>query len=190
MIILILYSPVITVLASLSSSVWVVRSHYRRFLINRLKDQYNWFTEIALLVSPLLTLTARIVALALFTSSYLWTLFAVLGMHWFVTVVETTYSAMRLKAPVDIRTDFLRCAVTIFIYIAGERSIFGKYPFLYDIFLLIENTSLFLAWFMTGGSRTLYGLPMVGLVWGGYIIGVILKLFLIDSKRLSKYITL
>ncbi|XP_072044496.1 XK-related protein 6-like [Amphiura filiformis] len=181
---------VITALASLSSLVWVVRSHYKLYLINTAKDRYPWCTEMILLISPLLTLTARLISMALFMSHYTWIIIPVIGLHWVVTTVEAIYSAIKLKATIDVKKNCLRCVVTIFVYLAGERSIFGKFPWLYDLFLLIENTVLFLAWFVVSGSKTGYGLPTSGLVWGGFIVGVILKLHLFDTKRLSKYITL
>ncbi|XP_072044491.1 XK-related protein 6-like isoform X2 [Amphiura filiformis] len=181
---------VISALASLSSLVWVVRSHYKLYLINTAKDRYPWCTEMNLLVSPLLTLPARLISMALFMSHYTWIIIPVIGIHWVVTAAEAIYSARKLRATRDVKTNCLRCIVTLFIYLAGERSIFGKFPWLYDLLLLVENTVLFLAWFVVSGSKTGYGLPILGLVWGGFIVGVVLKLRLFDTKRLLKYITL
>ena len=131
------------------------------------------------MTSQNLLITSRVVSLALFAAYFNWWVFVVAGTHW---LLMTTWLICQ-------KTRFCRsrCEEVFFNMIIGIVHIFcffnlksgrTRYRALgYYTLVFAENAVMFGLWYMLIGKDTVYGLPGLIIVGGGFFLGITIILF-------------
>lgn len=124
------------------------------------------------------TITARVIALALFASQYKWRVFAVIGGHWLLMTVwlvwqDTDFCTTRVE---EVLFDCVMGAIHIFCFFNLKEGRTRYRALIFYVIMFAENTVLVAMWYIASGRDKTYGIPAVCFVWGGFFIGIFIML--------------
>ncbi|XP_054771951.2 XK-related protein 4-like [Lytechinus pictus] len=162
---------------SLSSLAFSLESYHNVLRVSR-KDRLNisYLGVTFRILWRLFTITARVIAMALFACIYEWWLLIVAGAHWFVMTAwliwqkTEFHNAMRDEIPFDAVVGIIH--IFCFFNMKDGHTRYRALAFYAVIF--IENTILLVLWYQKQESREkIYAIPAFGFVWGGFFVGLL-----------------
>eukprot|EP00057_Strongylocentrotus_purpuratus_P011770 XP_011666244.1 PREDICTED: XK-related protein 4-like [Strongylocentrotus purpuratus] len=165
-------------LLSLAFSLGIYQKALRDFLPDKEKLSYS---NVALIfVWRLFTITARVLAMALFASIYGWWVFVLAAAHWAVMTAwliwqRTSYHTSKYD---EIPFDAVIGIIHIFCFFNMKEGPTRCRAVIFYILIFIENTVMFGLWYREQDSREkMYGLPALVFVWGGFFVGIFFMSF-------------
>ena len=125
------------------------------------------------------TICSRILAMAMFASRFKYWLFVFLAVHWVLMVVWTQFMKSNF-CNTKCEEFFFRlvmAAVYIFAFLnLSEGHTRLRYLFYYTL-MYLENAGMIVAWYVPTSTLNLwYRIPVIAVVFGGFIFGIILQI--------------
>ena len=129
------------------------------------------------MLSRLFTITARVIAMALFAAIYEWWIFVVAGVHWtFMTIWLIWQKTEFHDASYDeIPFDAVIGIIHIFCFFNMKDGHTRHRALAFYTVIFIENTIMLALWYSKQESQEkLYAIPALGVVWGGFFVGILI----------------
>nr|XP_002730403.1 PREDICTED: XK-related protein 6-like [Saccoglossus kowalevskii] len=167
---------VISACVSLIALAWALTAYHKALRESRDdKENIQYCGILFQLIWRLFTIGARVVALALFATTYLWIVFIVVIIHWFAMFMWLVFQKTQfcLTQTEELIFDAVIGIVYIFCYFNMKegRSRFRMSAFYSIIFL--ENTLLIFLWYLGRDKDYIYTIPAILIVTIGFLIGII-----------------
>ena len=166
---------------SLGSLSWGLEAYHKALRESRADKKNISYVGVGMrILWRLLTVTARVLAMALFAAIYEWWIFVVAGIHWLLMTLwliwqETDFCETKFE---ERLFDAVMGIIHIFCFFNMKE---GRTRFRAAIFysiIFVENTVMFGLWYREQESRNkMYGLPALVFVWGGFFLGIFIMLF-------------
>ncbi|XP_063968751.1 XK-related protein 6-like [Lytechinus pictus] len=168
-------------IVSLSSLAWALEAYHKALRDSRAdKKKITYYGVVLRITWRLFTITARVIALALFASIYEWWVFVVVGAHWVMMTLwlvwqQTDFCDTKFE---EVLFDAVMGIIHIFCFFNMKEGRTRYRALVFYTIIFIENTIMFGLWYHRQESREkMYGLPALIFVWGGFFIGAFLMAF-------------
>ncbi|XP_072027545.1 uncharacterized protein [Amphiura filiformis] len=162
-------------LASLVSLSWSLEA-YHKALRESVPSEKNvgWCSLMMRMAAHTFLITSRVISLALFAAYFQWWVFVAAGSHWLLMTLwlicqKTQFCSTRCE---EVMFDAVIGVVYIFSFFNMKPNRTRYRALGYYSLVFVENTVMFALWYKTIGKDTMYGLPALVLVWGGFFLGI------------------
>ena len=123
-------------------------------------------------------ITSRVISLALFAAYFQWWVFVAAGSHWLIMTLWLVFQKTQFCSTLceEVFFDAVIGIVHIFSFFNMKPSRTRYRALGYYTLVFIENTVMFALWYRMTGKETMYGLPALVFVWGGFFLGIVILL--------------
>ncbi len=168
-------STAVTAIVSLSSLAWSLEAYHKALRDScSQKNKINYLGVTVRIIWRTFTITARVIALALFASQYQWRVFAIVGGHWLLMTTwlvwqDTDFCTTRVE---EVLFDCVMGAIHVFCFFNLKEGRTRYRALIFYSLMFVENTVLLAMWYLEGGRETMYAIPAAVFVWGGFFLGI------------------
>ncbi|XP_038057396.1 XK-related protein 4-like isoform X2 [Patiria miniata] len=171
---------VTSAIVSLASLAWGIEAYHKALREScSNKNNLGYVGLTVRMAWRTFTITARVIALALFAAFSKWIFIALVSIHYvFMTLwlvyQDTDFCTTRLE---EVLFDAVIGVIHIFCFFNMKEGRTRYRALFFYAIVLIENTIMFALWYHHGGRDEVYGKPALSFVWGGFFLGLFIMLF-------------
>ncbi|XP_041484932.1 XK-related protein 6-like [Lytechinus variegatus] len=167
----------VSTVVSLGSLAFSLESYHKVLRVSRI-DRLNisYLGVTFRILWRLFTITARVIAMALFASIYEWRLFVVVAVHWIGMTAWLIWQKTEFHDATwdEIPFDAVVGIIHIFCFFNMKEGHTRYRALAFYGVIFIENTILLVLWYQKQESREkIYAIPALGFVWGGFFVGLL-----------------
>ncbi|XP_077991539.1 XK-related protein 6-like [Glandiceps talaboti] len=160
---------------SLVSLAWALAAYHKALRESRDdKENISYVGIVFQMTWRLFTVAARVIALALFASIFLWAVFIIVIVHWlgmtlWLVVQKTEFCGTGVE---EILFDGVIGIVYIFCFFNMKEGRTRYRMATFYCIIFVENSFLIGLWYWQKEEDYVYTIPALFFVWGGFVIGI------------------